>query len=366
MAILIFIACLVALVIVHELGHFFAAKSIGVRVDEFGVFFPPRIAAVRRGETEYSINWLPFGGFVRIFGENQIDGPGDSRALSSRSRWQQAYVLAAGVVMNLLAGWLLLSVGYMAGLPTAVDHEGVGAVTNARPMVVGVLPGSPAALAGLTGGDIIEAIQSGTAQLDLRPLNTDRQADTVRAFIAAHAEESLIFTVLRGKEEKNFLAKPAQGVVEGRKVVGIELDDVGVLKLSLPLALAQGAVLSKNLLVATAQGLGSFALGSLRGAADLNQVAGPIGIVSIGGTAVSEGFASAVIVVAAMSLTLAFFNLLPIPGLDGGRLFILAIEGITRKRAPARIVTALTLAGFILLFLALIVVSAHDIAKLVG
>lgn len=366
MAILIFIVLLVGLILVHELGHFSVAKLFGIRVDEFGIFFPPRIAAVRRGETEYSINWLPFGGFVRIFGENSNEGMADPRSFINKSRWVQAAVLLAGVGFNIVFAWLLLSAGYMAGLPTAIEHDGFGTVTNARPMIVATVPGSPAQKAGLAGGDIVEVVQTGTATLDVRTMNTDHQADAVRAFIGEHAEESLVFTVLRGTEEKTFLAKAAEGFVEGRKAVGVQLDDVGTLALPPHLALAQGALLAKNIFVATAQGMAGFFGQLFTGRANWGQVSGPIGIVSMGGTAVQEGFAASIMLVAAISMALAVFNLIPIPGLDGGRLLVVAIEGVFRRSVPQKPLTYITLGGMALLILLMLVVSYHDIARLVG
>jgi regulator of sigma E protease len=366
MAILLFILLLIGLIIIHELGHFVVAKLFGIRVDEFGIFFPPRIAAWRFGETEYSINWLPLGGFVRIFGENPEEAGDEPRSFAKKSRWTQAAVIVAGVLVNALAAWLLLSAGYMVGLPTAVDHQGVGTVTAPHSMVVGLIPGSPAEKAGLAAGDIIETVQTGSAKLDTNTLNTDQQSDAVRTFIGEHADESLVFTVLRGNADKTFLAKAADGVVDGRKAVGIELDDVGTLHLSPPLALWQGALLAKNIFEETATGLGSFALSAVRGGANLNQVSGPIGIVTMGGIAVKEGFASVIVLIASISMALALFNLLPIPGLDGGRLLIIIIEGILRRPVSPKLVLWLTLAGMALLIVLMIIVSAHDIVKLVG
>lgn len=366
MAILLFILCLVLLIIIHELGHFAVAKFFGIQVDEFGVFFPPRLASIRRGETEYSINWVPLGGFVRIRGENAQEAENNPRAFSNKSRWKQALVVVAGVVMNMLAAWLLVSVGYLSGLPTAVDHEGIGAVTNARPMIIGIYPNSPAERAGIEAGDIVEVVQTGTNSLDARTLNTDEQAAAVRSFIAEHADESLVITVLRSGEEKTFLAKAEEGLVEGRKAVGIELDDVGILKLPPHLAVVEGAVLAKNIFVQTAIGLGSFFSNLFHGSADFSQVAGPIGIVSMGGIALKEGFAAVIVLVASISMALAIFNLVPIPGLDGGKLLIIAIEGVLRRPVSQRIVTYATLTGLALLLTLVVVVSYHDIARLVG
>src|SRR6185312_5202342 len=162
---------------VHEFGHFSVAKWFGIKVHEFGVFFPPRIAAIKFGETEYSINWLPFGGFVKIFGENYDEGKDDPRSFISKARWKQALVIVAGIVFNIIFAWLALSVGYMAGLPTATEHEGFGNVQGASPTVVAVLPNSPAQKAGLKEGDILEKVETGHDSLDARTLNISHQAE---------------------------------------------------------------------------------------------------------------------------------------------------------------------------------------------
>lgn len=367
MAILLFIAILVGLIVVHEFGHFAVAKLFGIRVDEFGVFFPPRLLAWKRGETEYSFNAVPLGGFVRIHGQGTDEAEAaDPRSFTRKSRWVRAAVMVAGVVMNAALAWLLVSTGYMVGLPTAADHEGVGTVTNTHAMIVGILPDSPAEAAGLVAGDTVEVVQSGTALLDTRTLNTSEQSDVVRNFIAAHADESLIFTVIRDGGEKSFLAKAAAGLTPDRKVVGIELNDVGTLRLPLHLALYQGLILSKNIFVQTAAGLGSFALQLVRGHADFSQVSGPIGIVSMGGIAIKEGPAAVIVLVASISMALAIFNLLPIPGLDGGQIVILALEGALRRPVSPRIVAGLTMLGIALLVTLVVVVSYHDVAKLLG
>ena len=362
MSLTIFIVCLIALILVHELGHFVAAKLAGIRVDEFSIGFPPRLLSVRVGETLYSFNLLLIGGYVKIFGEDG-DGAGP-RSMSQKPRLVQAAVIVAGVVMNLLVGWLILSAAYLVGVPTSAQYQGFGSVTNAHPTIVGVLPGSPAGQAGLASGDIVEALQTADAQFDLRTLNTDRQADLVRNFIAEHQDESVVITVLRGGSEKTFLAKGVAGLVEGRKAIGIELDDVGILKLPVHLALLEGAVTAKDLVVSTVQGLGVF-LGGLFHGQGLGGVSGPVGIASAGASAVKQGFSEAAFLVALISVNLAVINVLPIPGLDGGRLLIIVIEGVMRRPVSQRLVGILSLVGLGLLILLMVFVTYNDIARLV-
>ena len=366
MSLLIFILILVALIWVHELGHFIAAKLFGIRVSEFAIGFPPRLFKIRFGETLYSFGALLVGGFVNIFGENAQEGAGNPRSMASKPRPVQAAVIVAGVVMNLVFAWLALSAGYMAGMPASVGDASVGTVNNARPTVVGVLPESPAALAGVKAGDRVLLLQTATDVLDTRTLSTDKQAELVRQFIGAHAERNIILTVDRKGKEETLIAKGVDGLIEGRKAIGIHLDDVGVLQLPVHLAAVQGAVKTWEITVATAQGLSTFLFNVVRGAANWAGVAGPVGIATLGSMAVETGFSAVVFITAVISVNLALINLLPIPGLDGGRLLIISIESIIRRPVSPRVTVPLTLAGFALIIMLMVAVTYHDIAKLVG
>src|ERR1035437_1339885 len=178
MNILIFIIILLVLVLVHEFGHFFTAKKFGIRVDEFGFGFPPKLFSFKKGETEYSFNLLPLGGFVKIFGEDmdeadlvevgfldkkEIPEKVDlARSLISKPKYQQALVMFAGIFANFLLAWLLFSVGFISGLPTSVGSEPAGySATNVHLVLVSVLAKSPAEIGGLKSGDKIVSVQSG-------------------------------------------------------------------------------------------------------------------------------------------------------------------------------------------------------------
>lgn len=354
------------LIWVHELGHFSVAKLFKVRVDEFAIGFPPRLISRVWGETRYSLSLILVGGYVKIFGENPGEGAGDPRALTSKNRGIQAAVMLAGIAFNLIFAWLILSAGYMSGLPASASDNALGPISAPQVVISQVRSGSPAERAGIRPGDVIERVQTATELLDIKTLNTNRQADAVQAFIGAHQDESLVISVTRGGKEETFLAKPAAGIVPERKVVGIEFGDVGILKLPPHLALMQGAIAFKDLTIGTAQGLGSFFGQLVMGRADFSQVSGPIGIAGVGQDAVKAGFGSAAIIAALISINLALINLLPIPGLDGGRLLIIVIEAIIRRPVSAKVTNALMLAGFAAIILLMLVVSVHDISRLLG
>ncbi|MES2006714.1 MAG: M50 family metallopeptidase [Patescibacteria group bacterium] len=362
MSLFFFILILVALIVVHELGHFAVAKFFKIRVDEFGVGFPPRLIAKKVGETIYSVNLLFFGGFVRIFGENKSDAGEEPRSFANKSKWIQSAVVAAGILCNILFAWLILSVGYMVGLPTSVEHVGIGEVSNPKTLIVGVLPESPAQKAEMQAGSAVVSITTGAGE-ELIP-NSSSEAQN---FIKEHQDESLVIKTTTEKgEEKTFVVKAAEGLVAGKKAVGVQLDDVGLLQLPVHLALIEGAILTWHMTGATAVGLFDFFSQIFRGIADFNSVAGPIGIADIGAKAVSNGFAAAVSLTALISINLALINVLPIPGLDGGRLLVIAIEGITRRTVSERLMLGLSIGGFGLLILLMLVVSYHDILRLIG
>ena len=158
MSIVIFIVILLVLVLVHEFGHFWTAKKFDIRVDEFGFGFPPKVFGYKKGETEYSFNLLPIGGFVKIFGENPDDentfGPDKERSFINKARWKQAIVLFAGVFANFLLAFVLLSFNFVSGMPTSVG-SGVTdyPLKDVKLMVVAVMPDSPAEKAGIMPSD---------------------------------------------------------------------------------------------------------------------------------------------------------------------------------------------------------------------
>ena len=368
-----FILILVVLILVHEFGHFIVAKLCGIRVDEFGIFFPPRLFAFKRGETEYSFNAIPVGGFVKIFGENYDEGHppagGEPRSFINKPRYVQAAVIVAGIIFNLLFAWLVLSAGYMAGIPTSPGTNTVGTVANVQVLVTGVLPNSPAEKSGLVASDQIEEIQTATAVLDVHSLvqtENSGAADAVTNFILAHQDESVIITVLRNGQQKTFLAKAMDGIVAGHKAIGVEFSNVGTLKLGAPQALLQGAVLGYDITTSTAQGLATFFKQIFTGTANFNDVTGPIGITVFGAATLNQGWVAAALLTALISINLAIINLIPIPGLDGGRLLIIIIEAIIRRPVSPSLVMKATMVGFALLILLMLVVSYHDIVRLVG
>ncbi len=362
MTLIIFILTLVALIVVHEAGHFFAAKLFGIRVDEFAVGFPPRVYRVRRGETDYTFNLILLGGFVRIHGERLSEGGGDPRSLASRSRLVQAAVIVAGIAMNLAAAWLLISAAYMIGIPTVVDGAVAPGGAATELTIIAVLPGSPAARAGIEGGDVIESIETGTAKLPMPASPSE-----ARAFIGGHGDESIGLTVLRGGQKKLFLARPAAGLIPddaSHKALGVEFAYVATERYAPLAALGEGAKLAAEETSLTAQGLWTFFSNLALGRANLADVSGPVGIARAGAAAAADGAGTLLLFAAFISINLALINIIPIPGLDGGRLLVLAVEGVRRKPISETLNTYLTAFGFILLIALMVAVTYHDIARL--
>ncbi len=366
MSILIFVVILLSLILVHEFGHFIVAKFFGIRVDEFGIGFPPKIVGFKKGETEYTINWLPFGGFVRIFGEDgsALEASADaSRSMARKPRYIQALVLLAGVVMNIIAAWLILSVGYMVGLPSEAGKQQFGETQNTHITIVDILPNSPAEKAGILSGEkIVAAVaDDGTA------LPQAANADEFRAFMAQHPGKQVLLTLTRGTTERTLLATPVtglSGVPEGKAALGVALADVGILRLPPHTAIIAGGILAYDLTASTAVGLWSFVSGLFHGTGSFSSVSGPVGIVGVVGEASQFGVTALLMLAAVISINLAIINLVPFPALDGGRLLLVGIEAIRRKPLPQKATLWLNAGGFAILIALMLAVTYHDIVKL--
>ncbi|MDP2788435.1 MAG: site-2 protease family protein [bacterium] len=362
MNILIFLIILLVLVIVHEFGHFFSAKKFGIRVDEFGFGFPPKLFGIKRGETEYTFNALPFGGFVKIFGENpddeSISGPDASRSFVNKPKWKQAIVLFAGIFANFLLAWMLFSFGLMSGLPTSVGNFSKYTLKDINLTVISVTPSSPAEKVGLKPGDKIVFIKSGELS------TTYISPETVRSFVVGSKGAPIEMEYLRGdkKEAISVIPEPSKG--DGSLMIGIAMDQIGIAKLAILSAFWEGGKLTLSVTKGTILGLYALVADSLRGKGSLASVTGPVGLVGIVGDAYKFGFAYLMSFTALISINLAVINFIPFPALDGGRLFFLLIEKIKGSRINEKFANTANMVGFAILIILMLAVTYHDVVKL--
>jgi regulator of sigma E protease len=368
MTVILFIIVLVLLIIAHEFGHFIAAKATGMRVDEFGIGLPPKAWGFKpkKSETEYTLNWLPFGGFVRIWGEDMDEesaadtGRDDGRQFGKRSKWAQALTLIAGVTANALVAWVLLSIGFMTGLPMSVETAPESArVEQVGLTILSVLEDSPADTAGMMPGDVITALTTDTHALQNIALTTD-----VSDFIVAHGDEEITVLYKRLGEPATLAVTPEGGITEGRPAIGITMDMVGTVKLPFFAAFWEGLKATWALIAMIAVGFTALIADIFKGTADLSSVAGPVGIAGMFGNATEFGVAYVLYFVAFISANLAVLNLLPFPALDGGRLLFVLIESIKGSAINPKIAGALNSIGFAALMLLILVVTWQDIVRL--
>ena len=362
MSILLFFLILLLLVIAHEFGHFIVAKFFKIRVDEFAFGFPPRIFSIKKGETNYSFNALPIGGYVSIYGENALlvqDDADKARAFSAKSRWIQSAVIVAGVIFNLILAWILISSTLMIGIAAPADNDGGYPVQNAHLMITQLAAKGPAETAGLKSGDTIVTLSDGTETV------TADSPDAVSSFIGTREGKEIMLTYTRKGEEGHIRVTPVMGISKEHAAIGIYMDMVGTLKLPFFAALADGGVKTYQFTKFTAVGIYTFIYQAVTGNADYSQVTGPVGIVGAVGEAAGIGFANLILFTALISINLAVINIIPFPALDGGRFLFILIEGITRKPMKPQIANAMNFVGFALLMLLMVAVTYHDVAKLI-
>lgn len=362
---ILFLLVLTLLVFVHELGHFLAARLFKIRVDEFAIGFPPRIWSFVKKGTRFAINLVPLGGYVKIHGEGETDELTPDSILA-KPRWQQAVVLVAGVTFNIITTFLLLTLAFMIGTKSSAAGFPVDKISDRAISVMFVSPDSPASVAGLKAGDEIIAVENSKVQLATTSLSVASIQEAIST-----SEGSVLFTVEpAGATGSTTVLNivPKDGVVAGKKAIGISMDEIGQVKLGFFESFIYGAKSTYVLTHNVVTGLWDFFTGifSSNGGAKaaLASVSGPVGIASIVGSSAAQGFSALLVITAIISANLAVLNLAPFPALDGGRLVIVAIEGIIRRRLNPKVVAWVNTIGFLLLIGLMIAVTFKDVFTL--
>jgi len=353
--IVLFFAVLGILVIVHELGHFVTARMANVRVLEFGVGFPPRARVLRsRGETLYTLNWLPIGGFVKLEGEDGDDA-GDPRSFSSQPLLTRLWILVAGVLMNVVLAFLIFTA--IAWLATPMVGSRVEAVS----------PDSPAAAAGLQPGDTIVAVD-GERYAWGGLIGTSTPVDSLRA----RAGETVVLGVVRADgttEDLTVTLRPEAEITPQNGALGITRRDAlldETVSRSLPDAIDRGARETGAALGLIVGGLGSIA-GSFAAPTTPPPVQGPVGIATqLGDIFWNAGPIMTLYVAAILSANLAVVNVLPFPPLDGGRMLMITLKSIFGRRISLKAEQMTYMVGFVFLFAFLIWITGFDILRQVG
>lgn len=345
-----FFIVLSVVVLIHELGHFVAAKLVGVKVEEFGLGYPPKAIGKKIGETIYSINWLPFGGFVRLFGEQEADAPGtkSSKAFFHKTKLQRTFVILAGVFMNLVLGVVCFSLIYsIKGIPEEVNYIVVEAVS----------PNSPAQQAGLGVGDKVLAINDQHMQ----------QVSEFVGYLKDKGGQNVTIDIERKGEKKEINLTPRQNPPEGEGAVGVlvsNYDNIFYPMWQMPfrgtyVGVQEAYGWTKMMLV----GLGTMVMQAFAGKAP--EVAGPVGIYKITSTVAKEGIIPLIKFIGIFSINLAVVNVLPIPALDGGRFLFILIEGLIGKKIKPAIEAYINMAGMALLVGLMLLVTGFEVFKLI-
>lgn len=354
--VILFLALLSVLVLVHEWGHYAAAKRSGMKVEEFGLGFPPRLFG-KKGKDGmiWSVNAIPLGGFVKIKGEGG-DHAGEPDSFASKSLWKRFVVLIAGVTMNLVLAAALFSVGFGFGLPAVVEGgtDPSAVITDKALHVVEVVEGSPADQAGMEIGDRVISID-GTAY---------ETGEEARGALAPNEDGSPIKMVIaRDGEVVDVNVTPAYLEVIQKEGVGIGLVQTGTLRYPWYVAPVKGVQMAVVSTVQVVQGFGSLIVGLVSKDQAVAELSGPVGIAVLTGQVAELGASHLVQFAAMLSVNLAVINVLPFPALDGGRILFLAIEAIRRRPASAKVEQAIHATGFAILLLIVILVTYKDIVN---
>jgi regulator of sigma E protease len=349
-SILVFILVLSVLILVHEFGHFFVARKSGIKVEEFGFGLPPRIFGKKIGETIYSINAFPFGGFVRLHGE-QEEGEeiNIKRSFLHKSKKTRALVIIAGVIMNFILAITVFAIAYSF---TGIPRE------TGKVKVIDVASGSPAQEAGIAIGDVVTKVGGEMVS----------SSDDFIVKTATYKGNKVTFEIQRAENTMKINLSPRENPPEGEGPIGVTITTMEVYFppvwqrpfYGIYYGFKEGVYWGKTIVLS----LGNLILEIFKGNLPKG-VSGPIGIYAVTTEASKGGILALLNFVGILSVNLAILNIFPFPALDGGRLLFIGIEAVTRKKVPNKIEMIINNIGFLLLLSLLLVITAGDIKRLI-
>lgn len=351
LTVILFIGLLLVLVIVHEWGHFMAAKKAGCTVEEFGFGFPPRLFSFMWHGTRYSLNALPIGGFVKIEGENMGETNPAPTSFASKSAPWRIIILSAGVIMNVVLAAVLLSVQAGLGTPAVVTDENASNLSDLHTYILELSPHSPADEAGIQPFDRIVKIGD----------VSHPTIEAVQDFTKAHTGQEISLELERGGQHVTISLVPRVNPPEGEGALGVSLAATGLTKVPWYQAPLAGMIKTGQMVVAIGRQFGIIIYQLVVERSVTPSLTGPIGIAVYTNEVAKLGTSYFLEFAAMISLNLAIINILPLPALDGGRILFVLFELIFRRRLPNKIESWAHTAGFALLIGLMILVTLKDV-----
>lgn len=359
LTIVAFIVIFSVVIFVHEVGHFYFARRAGVRIEEFGFGLPPRLWGSRRGDTIYSLNLIPFGGFVRLYGEGD-EFVQDNQAFSNKKPLAKLTVVVGGVLLNVVFGFLVMMIGFWYSMPPLVtpveQYMADNTRVESRTVIAGTVNKSAATKAGLLSGDFLVTVDGKKFALP----------DEFKNYIQSHKAGVIEFVVQRKGVEQTIAVTPTRnqaGTLEVGILLDRSIDKVHYIWWQVPWLALQETLKVLWLVLFSIVGLiyKLFTTASLPA-----EISGPVGIAKITADMVRMGWFRVIQFIIFLSLNLGVVNLVPFPGLDGGRLIFVLAELVRKgKKVPGHIENTVNTIGFLLLLLLIAAVTYKDIMKLI-
>lgn len=348
MDILIFVIALSVLVLVHEFGHFFAAKITGVRVEEFGLGLPPKIIGKKLWGTVWSLNWLPIGGFCKLYGEN--DEEKEKFAFNNKNPWQKGLIVLGGVFMNMVLAIAIFAVVYtIMGIPTETD----------KVRIIGIAKNSPAEVVGLKVDDWVQSVNN----IEIK------KGNELTEEVGKHLGENLKFKIYNFelKTEKEIVMIPRKNPPAGEGSLGIVISNTVMQPIrwwefykGIGAGFKEAYFWGKIIFDGVIKMVGGLIVGNVP-----KDVTGPIGMFNATSSIrMSQGFLAVIHFFGVVSVNLAVVNVLPFPALDGGRIIFVIYEIIFRKKANAKFETMVNNLGMIILLSMIVLISVGDVRRL--